>query len=302
MPSRSIVRMTCVVSGSTCVSVPAMGFATQMPVEVTATSLTPGESSVAPTDSARPAPMRHSVPSAGRRDPGCVPADGDRSDRTGRDRCASYDPTRTLVEPDDRPVDPEHPDPRAAAGDRRRRHVANRLRDRARRRVGSNDREVRGNCPQRARRDREVVVDEVRGRASRSRKADLDPFRARRRIEARHRRRHRPDELRVRQAPAVRDPDRAGAERDVRRRRARCERLDDTRRRNDAKDRPRVRVHEPEGAVADRERGRRAPCRNAAARSHPTRRRSRRPIPWPTMRGRPGSVAVAEGESGESPR
>ncbi len=65
MPARSIVRMTFVVSGSTCVSVPAMGLATQIPVEVTATSLTPGASSVAPADSARPAPMRHSIPSAG---------------------------------------------------------------------------------------------------------------------------------------------------------------------------------------------------------------------------------------------
>ena len=58
------------------------------------------------------------------------------------------------------------------------------------------------------------------------------------------------------ESPAVRDPDRAGAEGDVGRRRARRERLDDSRGRNDAKHRPRVRVDEPEGAVADRERRR----------------------------------------------
>ena len=64
--------------------------------------------------------------------------------------------------------------------------------------------------------------------------------------------------------PAVGDPDRPGAERDVRRRRAGRERLDDTRGRNDAKHGPRVRIHEPESAVADRERGRSAPGRDAA--------------------------------------
>ena len=151
IPSRSTSRITRVVSGSTVVSVPAIGFATQIAVGVTARSPTPGASCVAPTDSARPAPMRQSFPS-----PGVV--------TQAAFGPTAIDPTepgsmaaRRTIRPDrssrrtTEPSTPSTQTPALTGCHRRRRDVPIGRRDRSCRRVGSDDREVRRDRPERVR-------------------------------------------------------------------------------------------------------------------------------------------------------
>ena len=197
IPWRSISRITRVVFGSTTVSVPAMVFATQIAVVVTARSPTPGASWVAPTDSARPAPMRQSFPS-----PGVVTQAASRPTAIDPTEPGSMDARRTIFpeRSSRRTTEPSTPSTQtpavpvatAAAGTSR---IGRR--DRSCRSVGSDDREVRRDRPERVRRHGEVVVDEIRCRAPTRRRRDLGPLRAGRRIELRHGRRHGPDELRV---------------------------------------------------------------------------------------------------------
>ena len=241
-----------------------MGFATQMAVGVTARSPTPGASWVAPTDSARPAPMRQSFPS-----PGVVTQAAFRPTAIDPTEPGSTDARRTILpeRSSKRTTEPSTPSTQtpaipvatAAAGTSRIVSVIAPVVASAR------TTEKSGAIAQRASSEtREVIVDEVRRRPSLAGQTNRRPLRARGRIQACHRRRHGADELRVGQRPPVGNPDRPGAERDVRRRRAGRERLDDPGGRNDAKHSPRVRIHEPERAVADRERGRSASGRDAA--------------------------------------
>ena len=192
-----------------------MGLATQIAVAVTARSPTPGASSVAPTDSARPAPMRHSFPSAGAvTQAAFLPTAIDPTDPGGMDARRTTRPERSSSRTT-APSTPSTQTPAHPAGDRRRRHVANRpviapvvASARTTEKSGATAQSASSETA-RWLSTRFDVEPPMRGRPIRR------PLGARRRIEARHRRRHRPDELRVPQAPAVRDPDRA-------RRRTRC--------------------------------------------------------------------------------